>query len=391
MSLNLQILLELTKILYEHNESEVRVDRKEKNDTDIKYSETRSYVVQLGSSTLTLSRTNGSPYSEREGQEIINQVIEIEEQKQAYNEILKEKPPLTSSELGLLVRGGSNDSAENLDHKKVDETLKESVEFEKLQKSVVSKSVKDSRSFSDQSFNKMVLRFLNKLEPIIGNPKFYRLLAETNKPVKSELSVSIEAPSKADMDPKPQKASGKRSSYIFAEALAPLNPHRWPAFAAGSSMASNMGDPKDKLDTPLANLLTTKEYLETSKSDAQWRSRFWEVSRDLALVNAASEVGGDAGAFIAGAATNKFADNYMTKMVMAEVTKTPQEELNLEIFKQTAREKGMDASEVRGTGVMREFVPEFMKRDICPRPEEDARPYSWEDSNYSYEDPSSFN
>ena len=55
MSLNLQILLELTKILYEHNESEVRVDRKEKNDTDIKYSETRSYVVQLGSSTLTLS------------------------------------------------------------------------------------------------------------------------------------------------------------------------------------------------------------------------------------------------------------------------------------------------------------------------------------------------
>ena len=151
------------------------------------------------------------------------------------------------------------------------------------------------------------------------------------------------------------------------------------------------GDTKDKLDTPLANLLTTKEYLETSKSGAQWRSRFWEVFRDLALVNVASEVGGDAGAFIAGAASNKFADNYMTKMIMAEVNKTPQEELNLEIFKQTAREKGMEASEVRGTGVTREFVPEFMKRDICPRPEEDARPYSWEDINDSYEEPSFFN
>ena len=71
----------------------------------------------------------------------------------------------------------------------------------------------------------------------------------------------MEAPSKGGMDPKPQKPSAKRSSYLFAEALAPLNPHRWPAFTAGSSMASNMADPKDKLDTPLANLLTTKEYL----------------------------------------------------------------------------------------------------------------------------------
>ena len=93
--------------------------------------------------------------------------MEIEEQKQSYNEILKEKPPLASSGLGLLVRGGSNDLPENLDHKKVDETLKESVEFEKLQKSIVSKSVEYSKSFSDQSFNKMMLEFLNKLEPII--------------------------------------------------------------------------------------------------------------------------------------------------------------------------------------------------------------------------------
>ena len=81
----------------------------------------------------------------------------------------------------------------------------------------------------------------------------------------------------------------------------------------------------------------------------------------------------------------------MTEMVMDELNKTPQEELNLEIFKQTAREKGMDVSEVRGTGFMREFVAEFMKGDICPRPEEDARPNSWEGSPYSYDNDSSFN
>jgi len=386
MSLNLQTLLELTKLFPEHNKSDIRVERKllEKNDIDTKDIKTKSYVVQLGSSALTLSRANDLSCSEGEGQEIINQVIGIEEQKQSYNKILEKNPTLETPELGLLVRGGDNDLPENLDHKKVDETLKKSVDFEKLQKSMVSKSGEDSRSFSDQSFNKIVLGVLHKLEPLIGNPKFYRLLAETTKPINSELSVSIKAPSKADMDLNPQKVSSKRGSSIFAEALAPLNPHRWPAFAAGSSMASNMGDPKDKVDTPLANLLTTKEYLETSKSDAQWRSRFWEVSQDLMSVNIVSELGGDVGAFIAGAASNKLADKYMTEMVLAEGTKTLQEELNLEIFKQTAREKGMDTSEVRGTGVMREFVPEFMQGDICSRPEEDARPYS-------YEDPSSFN
>lgn len=269
--------------------------------------------------------------------------------------------------------------------------IKESVRSDKLKKNVVSKSVEDSGSLSDRSFNKMVLGVLDKLEPIIGNPKFLRLLSETQKPLKSELSVSMRAPSNGGMDPKPQKPSAKRSSSIFAEALAPLNPHRWPAFTAGSSMASNMADPKDKLDTSLANLLTTREYLETSKSDPQWRYRFWKVCRDVGVVNAAIEIGGDAGAFIAGAASNKIADDYMTEMVMAEVNKTPQEEFNLEIFKQTAREKSMATFEVRGTGVMRKFVPEFMKGDICPRPEEDARPNSWEGSPYSYDNDSSFN
>lgn len=102
-------------------------------------------------------------------------------------------------------------------------------------------------------------------------------------------------------------------------------------------------------------------------------------------------LGGDVGSFVAGAASNKIADGYMNEMVLTEVTKNQQEKLNLEIFKQTAREQGKDVSKVRGTGLMREFVPDFMQEDACERPERNSRPNSWEDTGYSYDDPSSFN
>ena len=54
---------------------------------------------------------------------------------------------------------------------------------------------------------------------------------------------------------------------IFAEALVPVNPQRWPAYLAGSAMASDMPEFSDKVATPFTNLLTVKEYLETSQSD----------------------------------------------------------------------------------------------------------------------------
>ena len=120
MNLDLQTLLEFPKILSEHNESEVRVERKllEKNYTDTK---TGSYVVQLGSSTLILSKTNNFPCSEWEAQEIINQLNKLEEQKKLYNQILEKKDPLASSEVGILVRGGSNNLPKNPDHKRISE------------------------------------------------------------------------------------------------------------------------------------------------------------------------------------------------------------------------------------------------------------------------------
>jgi len=155
--------------------------------------------------------------------------------------------------------------------------------------------------------------------------------------------------------------------------------------------ASDMPDLKDKLQTPIDNLRVAKEYLKTSQSDIQYRARAWEVLEDVTTISIASEIGGDVGAFGAGAASNKIADGYMNEMVMTEVTKSPQEKLNLEMFKQTAREQGKDVSKVRGTGLMRQYVPEFMQEDVCERPERNSRPDSWEDSTYSYEDPSSFN
>ena len=152
-----------------------------------------------------------------------------------------------------------------------------------------------------------------------------------------------------------------------------------------------MPDLKDKLQTPLDNLRVAKEYLETSQNDTQWRARFWQVAQDTATINIASEQGDVVGSFGAGAASNKIADGYMDEMVVTEVTKNEQEKLNLEMFKQIAREQGKDVSKVRGTGLMREFVPDFMQEDICERPKRNARPDSWEDTSYLYDDESSFN
>lgn len=304
------------------------------------------------------------------------------------------KDDVSSIHLITRLRSGGDNLPENTDQslEKVNKSLKESFRLDKLEKNLASKSGEDSKSFPDNSLNKIFIGILDKIEPIIGNPKFWRILTETQKPVKVELSTSVKSSSfKDSLNSKPQKNFGKRSSPIFAEALVPVNPHRWPAFTAGSAMASDMPDLKDKLQTPFDNLRVAKEYLETSQSDVQWRDRFWKIAKDTEKINIGSELGNDVGAFIAGATSNKIADSYMNEMVETEVTKNPQEKLNLEIFKQTAREQGKDISEVRGTGLVREFVPDFMQEDICERPERNARPNSVEDTVYSYDDGSSFN
>ena len=116
------------------------------------------------------------------------------------------------------------------------------------------------------------------------------------------------------------------------------------------------------------------------------RDRFWKLTQDTITINGACEFGHEVGSFGAGAAANKIADSYMNEMVKTERTKNLQEKLNLEIFKIVSVEKNLDPKQVRGTGVMREFVPESMKEDICIRPERNERPVGWDTSGGLEED-----
>ena len=97
-------------------------------------------------------------------------------------------------------------------------------------------------------------------------------------------------------------------SNLFVEALVYPNPQRQPVYVAGSAMASNMPEFGDKVAITLTNLLTVKEYLETSQSDVQQRDRFQKVVEDTSTSNRASELGEELGSFGAGVAANKMAD-----------------------------------------------------------------------------------
>jgi hypothetical protein len=110
------------------------------------------------------------------------------------------KDDVSSIHLITKLRSGGDNLPENPDQSldKVNESLKESLRLDKLEKSLASKSGDDSGIFNGKSFNKIVIGIINKMEPLIGNPKFLRLLAETQKPVNSELSVSVQSSSKGN-------------------------------------------------------------------------------------------------------------------------------------------------------------------------------------------------
>jgi hypothetical protein len=156
------------------------------------------------------------------------------------------------------------------------------------------------------------------------------------------------------------------SNSIFVEALVTVNPCRWAAFTAGSAADNNMPNFIDRVQTPIDNLVVAKEYLETAKSDVQWRDRAWQVIQDTLVINAVSKMGHEAGSFTAGTMSNKIAEKYMNEMIETE-------QLNMEIFKQEAAKLNIDQAQVRGTGVFREFVPNEMQGDICNRPERYSR------------------
>ncbi len=130
----------------------------------------------------------------------------------------------------------------------------------------------------------------------------------------------------------------------------------------------------DKVQTPVNNLIVAKEYLETSKSDLQWRDRAWQLIEDTLSINVSAEIGKDVGSFAAGAAANKAADGYMDEMIETSATMKVGEELNERVFKQIAAEKGVNPSLVRGTGLARQFVPVSSRGNILDRPTRGVRP-----------------
>ena len=159
-----------------------------------------------------------------------------------------------------------------------------------------------------------------------------------------------------------------------ADALVPIKPEHWPAFTAGSAAANDMIDFTDKLCTPFTNMQVAQEYLATSQSDLQFRARLWTVVEDVSTINGMCEMGSTAGSFAAGALSNKIADKYMDEIMDTALTQNLYEELNMEIFKATAKADNRDPATVRGTGTIRQNVPENMKDDLWKRPERNSRP-----------------
>ena len=61
--------------------------------------------------------------------------------------------------------------------------------MDKLERNLASKFLEENqKSFTDNSLNKIIIGMIDKMEPIIGDSRFWRILAETKKPVKVELS-----------------------------------------------------------------------------------------------------------------------------------------------------------------------------------------------------------
>lgn len=127
----------------------------------------------------------------------------------------------------------------------------------------------------------------------------------------TEMRSTLENIKTSNLSSEAHDSNGILQTYfpnMFAEALVPINPVRWPSFTAGSALLSDMPELGDKIKTPLENLVVVKKYLETSQSEVQWCDRVWQVAEDTTTINLACELGKETGSFGAGVLSNKIAD-----------------------------------------------------------------------------------
>lgn len=117
-------------------------------------------------------------------------------------------PPFQIEDYILTSRGGSEFTDEQHD---------------KLVTSIVAKTNQSSEK--QISINKFLKKILKLIEPVISDQRFYKLISESRKPIKSELSVSGKVRSTDILNPsqnapdKSAKTWSRGSSSFFAEAL----------------------------------------------------------------------------------------------------------------------------------------------------------------------------
>lgn len=145
-------------------------------------------------------------------------------------------------------------------------------------------------------------------------------------------------------------------------------------FLIGSGVSSQETHPYMRFTQALDNLENAKFYIESSKSDSQYRFRLFRVGRDTFIINVISLNGGNF-AFSAGVLANEIAEDYLKQIMETDYNLREVEKLNIEMFKTVAAEQGRDPNKVIGTGLFRENVPESMKELLYIIPdEEDSRP-----------------
>lgn len=145
-------------------------------------------------------------------------------------------------------------------------------------------------------------------------------------------------------------------SLPIAEALVPLNVHRWGSYTIGTGIRNEANDLMGFCEGPASNFESVMNYLDTPPSDAAYNERFTEVLDDTLKVNAMCEIGGDAGAVAAGAYATHKAQKYFHVHASDVHNRTVEDSLAVEIMKRDVKKRGGDPSLVRGTGTFKQHV-----------------------------------
>ena len=284
-----------------------------------------------------------------------------------------------TNELSLSqIRGGSSPEAEE----KINESLKDINYIGRLRSNILNNSPSFNKSLMN-IYNKVIDPCLNFLLTNPGGRAFLQQFFESSPLPDDAPNLQLRTKQLALKNP-------ENTKILFADAaIVPVNPRYLVLHSLGSRIPNVKGTNdvfktktdviSEALNTPVANFKTSCEYLYRSKSEVEYRSRFWRVTRDTAVVNALCI--NDAGAFLSGVYASDVAEKYMKEMIDRELFPNEIEKLNMQIYKQVAKSKNISPDVVEGTGLFRDFVREEDKVDLCKNPK-NKRPI-WEEEKYN--------